>query len=120
MTCPCIIQSFKEDSLEVHTPLIISEERWNVSIHSNHTTHKLYLFQVFILLFIILFIYISTDWIFHSCEIHLNSVWVHAVFVPFAQYQSVQFHFVLLWLSLSLFLVFGSKAPRLLVQMQFL
>lgn len=75
--------------MEVHTLNVNKEEPWNsmgmthkVQVHSNYTTHKLYLFLVFVL-FMRLLIYISTDWIFATAVNRplFNSVWVYTLFL---------------------------------------
>lgn len=103
------------------------EEPWKsmgmthkVQVHSNYTTQKHYLFFVFIVLFMRLLIYISTDWIFATAvnTLLFNSVWVYTFFSLICSLSSLQFHFVLLWLFFHPF--FSSRAPHSLVQMQFL
>lgn len=92
--------------MEVHTLNVNKEEPWNsmgmthnIQVHSNYTRHKLYLFLVFIVLFMRILIYISTDWIFATAVNTplFNSVWVYTFF-PICSVSSLQFHFVLLWL----------------------
>lgn len=81
----------RRDSMEVHTLNINKEEPRNsmgmthkVQVHSNYTTHKHYLFFVFIVLFMRLLIYNSTDWIFATAvnTLLFNSGYTH--FPPFA------------------------------------
>lgn len=71
--------------MEVHTLKVNKEERsWarlNKSKFTAITHTQTYLFKVFIVLFMKLLIYISTDWTFTTAvnTPHFNSLWVYTV-----------------------------------------
>ena len=98
--CTCISQYSRiEDSMEVHTPNVNKEEPWK-SKFTAITTHKLYLFKVFIVLFIktpYLYLY-GLD--FHYCRKYTSCQLFMGItrFLSICSVSSLQFHFVLLWL----------------------